>query len=458
MVTGPRSVLREVEVDGSIVDVVLAGDVVESVGGSAVGPVDVVIDGEGAALLPGLHDHHVHLLAMATRLGAIDLDGADDSDAADVLLRRAAASGVMRVGGYDDHRHGPLDRDRLDRVGGGGVLRVQHRSGLSWVLSTSALDEVDAAGRGSSASIERDAAGRATGWVHRHDELIADVFGSTAPSLAAVSGELSRLGITGVTDATHALGSRADVLRSAREVGELKQSVVLLGVDGDVGDWAMVGPRKLLADEVRGLDIEGLADEISATHRSGRGVAIHAVTRAECVVAVAALQLAGPMAGDRIEHGSVLPDEFDDFLATSGVIVVVQPSLVRERGDGYSGTVDADDLPFLHRAGSLARAGVAVTVGSDAPVTAIDPWATIATAVDRSTRGGVVLGAAEAVDAATALGWYLADPIDPRRARRVVAGVPADLCLLSVPLIDALARPDAANVRATWVEGSLVTP
>ena len=44
------------------------------------------MDGEGGALLPGLHDHHVHLLALAARTAGLDLDPLPDAAAVDRLL------------------------------------------------------------------------------------------------------------------------------------------------------------------------------------------------------------------------------------------------------------------------------------------------------------------------------------------------------------------------------------
>jgi predicted amidohydrolase YtcJ len=234
---------------------------------------------------------------------------------------------------------------------------------------------------------------------------------------------------------------------------------MLLGVDDatSVEGWAMLGPTKLLADESLGLDIDALTARVAASHRLGRPVAIHAVTRAECVVAVGALVAAGPQRGDRLEHGSVLPTDLDGWLRDGGVTVVVQPSLVTERGDHHLVAVDADDIPFLHRHASLLAAGIRVGVGSDAPVTSADPWRGIAAASTRTTRRGAALGPAEAVAPQTALGWYLADPLDPGGPpRRVEPGVAADLCLLDVPLESALTDLDAHHVRATWVAGTLV--
>jgi predicted amidohydrolase YtcJ len=471
-------VLRRVEVDGRLVDVALAGGEVQAVAAELpVPPGAEVVDGGGGALLPGLHDHHVHLHAMAARSAGLDLDPLTDAGAVDDTLRGAVAEQVagsgrgawVRASGYDEHRHGPMDRARLDAVGGGRcAIRVQHRTGLSWVLSSGALAAVgllDASGAARSVGrppgVELDDDGRPTGWLHRMDAWLAvQLPVRAAVDLAAVGKQLAGYGITGVTDATVAIGAdRLASLQSAAMAGALPQRLVLLGADdaSEVEGWATLGPAKLLADEMVGVDVDGLTVAVARWHEAGRPVAIHAVTRAECVAAVSALVAARPRRGDRIEHGSVLPHQLDPVLRDGGITVVVQPSLVAERGDHHLAVVDRDDLPILHRHASLLAAGVRVGVGSDAPVTTADPWLGIAAASRRTTRGGAVVGASEAVDPATALGWYLADPADPGGApRRIEPGRPADLCLLHVPLAEALAHPSVEHVRATWVGATLV--
>jgi predicted amidohydrolase YtcJ len=68
-----------------------------------------------------------------------------------------------------------------------------------------------------------------------------------------------------------------------------------------------------------------------------------------------------------------------------------------------------------------------------------------------------VVGAAERVDARTALDWFLTPLENPAGPpRRVAVGAPADLCLLDVPLEVMLEAPDAAHVRATWIDGVMV--
>jgi predicted amidohydrolase YtcJ len=466
-VVNDRTLIVGAQVNGRVVDVTIIDGVITGITGISdaiePNPDDLVVEAGAGALIPGLHDHHVHLLAMAARREGLDLDplgSPSEFDEAVALAAGAVGDGWVRASGHDEHRHGALDRYRLDAIAPGARVRVQHRSGLAWVLSSAALAEVDVGPGGWPEGVELDERGEPTGRLLRLDAWMAESIGVRAPSIAAIGTEMASLGITGVTDATGSLGAgRLEILRDAVRDGSLPQRLVLLGVDdpADVEGWAHLGPAKIVIDELHGLDPDALAAEIADVHRVGRRVAIHAVTRAENVTAATALAIAGPMRGDRIEHGSVLPPDLDPILATGGVVVVVQPSLVRERGDHHFDNVAADDLPFLHRAASLLADGVAVTVGSDAPVTSVDPWLGIASATLRATRTGRAMGLDERVDAATALGWYLADPLDPGgRSRTVRVGAPADLCLLDAPLASVLAEPDRRHVRMTWVAGRLV--
>lgn len=468
-----RTIITNAEVDDRLVSVVLDGGVIVEVFDASDDAVQfdfdgaVRIDASGGALLPGLHDHHVHLLAMAARRSGVDVDVLSSPEAFDHALREATRESDerwVRVGGFDEHRHGSLDLERLDALAGDAKVRVQHRSGLAWTLSSAGLDAVldDDGPEG----VERDSNGRPTGRLLRLDGWLAEQIGVEAPLLGSLGVDLAAMGLTGVTDATPNLGfGRMELLRHAVLDGSLPQRIVLLGVEeadiegstNGVGGWAAVGPTKIVIDEVTGLEPDALAEVIASHHERGRSVAIHAVSRAETVTAVTAFAIAGTRPGDRLEHGSVLPRDLDPILADGGVTVVVQPGLVHERGDHYFDAVDAGDRDVLHRAASLLGAGIAVAVGTDAPVTSVDPWATITAASRRLTRTGQCLGEAERVDPRTALGWYLTDPLNPGGPeRRVRVGARADLCLLDAPLAQVLANPTADHVRMTWVGGRLV--
>jgi predicted amidohydrolase YtcJ len=182
------------------------------------------------------------------------------------------------------------------------------------------------------------------------------------------------------------------------------------------------------------------------------------VTRVALVLALAAWDEIGPRPGDRVEHGGVVPPELAERLAALGLVVVTQPAFVRDRGDRYLREVDPDDVAHLYPCGRLLAAGVGVGGSTDAPFGDPDPWRAIATAIDRRTAAGHVLGPYDRVPPRRALDLFLGaldDPAGP--PRRPAAGAPADLCLLAVSVAEALAAPSADHVRATIASGRLLT-
>lgn len=447
--------IRDCELDGRAgVDVrIRAGLVVEV--GTALRP-----DGEPSlpagrgALIPGLHDHHLHLLALAAHLRSVAC-GPTAVRHADELARTlqdAARHGPVRGAGYHESVAGPLDRDVLDGIAPDVPVRVQHRSGAVWFLNSAALA---AAGLLDSAddAVERGLDGRATGRLVRGDHLLREPDASL-PDLTDVARLLAARGVTGVTDATPDLDpTTTTALRAATDDGVLPQRLLLLGAPLDDPDARGV-PWKVFVDELRGLDPDGLVEEVRAGHGAGRPVALHCTSRPETVLAVDVLRRAGHLPGDRLEHAGVLPVELGEELARHGVTVVTQPNFIGERGDDYLRDVDADDVDLLYRCGSLIEAGVPVAAGTDAPYGQPDPWAAIATAATRRTAAGVVIGPGERLGPRRALDLFLGEPLAPGRPpRRVTPGTVADLCLLRVPLDDALADPSAEHVTATVVGG-----
>jgi len=183
-------------------------------------------------------------------------------------------------------------------------------------------------------------------------------------------------------------------------------------------------------------------------------VAIHAVTAAQLVVAVAALRAAGGHPLDRIEHAAMVPDVAG--LAALGVTVVTQPNLVAERGDQYLDDIRADEHAQLWRVASLIRAGIPVAGSTDAPFGAPDPWAAMRAAVTRATVSGRVVGPHERVGPLQALQLFLGAADRPARPRCIAPGEPGDVCVLAVAPADALPALASDMVVATVVGGRLV--
>lgn len=382
------------------VEVLVEGDRIVAVGPGLAG--DEVI--EAGAVLPGLHDHHLHLLAMAAARDSLDVGGLRSPEAFDAALRTSDAE---RVIGYHEHDHGPLDAERV------GSRRVQHATGAAWFTATD-------------------------GWRYGTNPP-----GDDPVDLAAVGRDLLAVGVTGVTDATPTTDAEA-----VRCLAELPQRVVVTGgLALPTDDDLPRGPVKLvLADhDLPGLD--DLAAAITLAHERNRPVAVHCVTATALALLLAAWDAVGARRGDRVEHGAVIPPAAIEPLRRLGVTVVTQPHFVRERGHRYAAEVDPVDQPDLWRCGSLLAAGIPVGGGTDAPYGRPDPWAAMAAAVDREDEG---------VTPEQALALFLAPLDDPGGPpRRLAPGAPAELCVLDRPWAEA--RRDLAAVRAKGLVFSRVT-
>ncbi|MGN5236760.1 amidohydrolase [Rhodococcus sp. SJ-3] len=457
--------LRDVEVDGipGLDVLVRDGAISQLRRGIEVSERCEVVDGRGGALIPGLHDHHIHLHALAADRVSVQCGPPDVTSAEDLAraLDAAPGDGWIRGVAYFESVAGMLDSDVLDRVHDRRPVRIQHRSGAMWALNSLAvrlarLDTADHPG------VERDDDGRPTGRVWRADTWLRERLPATAPpALDAIGAELARYGVTGVTDATPDLTpSTVAALVDAHATGALPQRLHLLGAPhhfSPATPGCSVGPYKIVIADSDLPDIDVLAATIRGAHAAGRAVAVHCVSREAFVILLAVLEEVGAHPGDRIEHGALVPAESIDDLRRRGIHVVTQPGFLADRGDAYLRDVDPQDVPDLYRCRSLLDGGVPLALSSDAPYGPVDPWQVMSAAVTRRCRTGGIVGAAERITPAEALDRCLAPLDDPGgRARRLTVGADADLVLLDRPVADAVGDLDAASVRATWISGRCV--
>ena len=331
-----------------------------------------------------------------------------------------------------------------------------------WFLNSRAIDALGLDLRPTPEGVERDTQGRATGRLFRLDAWL----GQQLPErkihdLASVGRLLARHGITSVTDATPTNGeSEARLFRDAQEQGQLVQRLLLMG-SLDFGEAhsdaeLAIGPFKILLDDAALPDLDAVTDSIRRAHARRRAVAIHAVTRGEIHFALAALEAAGTIHGDRLEHASIAPPEAIEMAGRLGLTIVTQPHFVAERGDDYLEHVEPQDHPFLYRLQGWLDARVALGGGTDAPFGAPDPWLAMRAAVDRRTPSGAILGPAEALSPERALALFTTAPTEPGGPpRRLTVGAPADLCLLDLPWQDARRALDAERVALTIQRGCI---
>ncbi len=437
---------------------VRVGSRVEAIGAIAPAEGEVVFDGAGGALLPGLHDHHIHLFGLAASQDSVDCGPERSLDEVVGDLRAAPGARVRGIN-YHESLAGELSAAQIDAWVSDRPVRIQHRTGIVWYLNSAALGEVNA-GAADLPGIERGADGRPNGRLFRMDEWLSKRLAGAPPDLSRVSAALAARGITGVTDTTHTNDdAQARIFCDRIGSAELGQNLRLMGGPGLAGTFEGLvrGEHKIVLDEYRLPELEGLVRRIRRAHDvERRGVAIHCVTRIELLVALAALREAGASRADRLEHASVVPAESIPEIAALGVTVVSQPSLVYTRGDRYRADVDVAEHADLYRAATLMAAGVPYAASSDAPYGDPDPWLSASAAVERKTASGEVLGAAERITPEAAIGGYLGDPADPASIRRLQVGSPADLCLLDRAWQAAYDNLMAVAVRLTLRGGRCI--
>jgi len=473
--------IRGAQIGEKIMDVRITDGRVLSIEGDLEARTDeVIVEAAGGMLIPGLRDHHLHLQSLAASLDSVACGPPTTTDAEQFIaaLRDAIPrDGWIRGAGYFESAAGELDRAKLDRIRSDVPIRIQHRSGVLWFFNSAALEAIDADGQPTdSPGLERDAAGRATGRGFRMDEwLRSRLPASPAPDLARVGTLLSEFGVTAVTDCTPTnTGSDRDRFAEAQAAGSLPQRIEWMGELG-LREWStkttdsdhlFLGAHKIMLDEPSLPDFDALVSRIRAAHDEGRATAFHTVTRTEIYFALAALEAAGSIQGDRLEHASVAPPEAMDAIKRLGIAIATQPNFVAERGDDYLDEVEPKDQPHLYRVRGWLEAGVPLAGGTDAPFGNPDPWRAMRAAVERRTLRGRVLGADERVSPEAALRLFSAAPFPAETndhgsaaedaPPEIGIGQVADLCLLDAPWSQVRTDLASHHVVATWIGGECV--
>lgn len=453
--------IRRAELEGgAIEDVRIEDGVITAIGSLAPAQHETVFEARGGLLLPGLHDHHIHVAALAASLTSVSC-GPPHVNGVEAFADRlrTPGSGWLRGTGYHESVAGMLNATLLDHINPDRPIRVQHRSGRMWFFNSAALELLLACSP-APAGLEREG-DRYTGRLFDDDPWLRRALGSDPPSFAPVGSRLARVGVTGLTEISPANDSvMANHFVRETTSGVLPQRILLAGSlslsRADVSGAVQLGPAKLHLHEAELPALETAVDFIRRAHMNDRVVAIHCATEVELLYALAALNDAGVVRGDRIEHASVSTDTAIADIARMQLAVVSQPHFIRERGDAYRVDVEPDAQPLLYRLRAFLDAGVSLAAGSDAPFGGCDPWISMAAAVDRRTHSGAIMTAEEALTPEQALDLFLRipDALDKRRTIRVDAK--ADLCLLDCPWSQARTALSSSHVRATFVGGRQV--
>ena len=419
---------------------------------------DAVVDLDGALVAPAFVDAHVHHTATGLTLLGLDLRGVPSRTA---LLDRLTEE-ARRLRGRPIVGHGWDEtlwsdqalptRAELDRATWGSMVYLSRVDVHSGLVSSALIAAVPAlrAARGFEDS------GRVTGDAHhlvrQHvtEQLPGGLRGAAqqaAREHAAAAG-VAALHEAGGPD----INGRDDLVALIELVRTTPgpelvaywgqaggpQAAVDLGAQGAAGDLFVDGAlgshtawlRAPYADSPdmtgnRYLEPDVVAAHLVACTRAGVQAGFHAIGDAAIDAVVAGLQVAMDACGQaavraarhRIEHLTMVTPEHAAVLADAGVVASVQPLFDAHwgaPGGAYSARLGPERARTLHDFAGLVRAGVSLALGSDSPVTAIEPWEWVRAAMWHHNPDARLSGRA-AFAAATRGGW--------RAARRDDAGV-----------------------------------
>ncbi|MGY1717068.1 amidohydrolase [Geodermatophilus sp. SYSU D01106] len=450
---------------------------------------DRVLAGDGALLTPAFVDAHVHATATGLALTGLDLHSRSSLAAAVAAVaaaHRAAPSGVLLGTGWDETgwpEGRGLTRADLDAVVGDRPVYLARVDVHSATVSTALLDRVpgvrDLPGFAADGQLRLDA----------HHAARQAAYGAvSAPQRAAAQAATldaaARLGIGTVHEMAGPEVSGAEDLRALLALaagrpgprvlgywGELAERGGLdlvreLGLAGAGGDLfcdgalgshtaALSAPYRDRPDTSGALRFETaqLVEHVRACTAAGIQAGFHVIGDAavdQVLDAVGAvvdeLGVAAVRAcRHRLEHVEMTGPEAVERMRAWGMVASVQPAFDAAWGGDagmYAERLGVERALGANPFADLADAGVALALGSDAPVTPMDPWGGVHAAVDHHERASG-LRPFDAFDAATHGGWHAVRAEHP--AGPLAPGAPADLALWATA--DTLSAVLAGRVR-----------
>ncbi|WP_300267555.1 amidohydrolase family protein [Microbacterium sp.] len=409
-VAGPG---REFLADSEPVDIHIdAGQIIDIAPTGALPVRGAVFSGDGAWAVPGLWDNHVHttqwaLTAEREQLGAME----SAAQTARHMASVAPLTDGRRIGtGFRDALWADAPSlETLDAATGDvptylinadvhsvwlnsaalrresfatpdGMLREEDAFEISRRLNAVdpahgdravTLAGTRAAARGVTGIVDFDMAWNADAWERR----VAEGFSSQRVEFAVYLADLGRAVAAGLRTGAPLAGSDGLV-----HMGSLK-----LITDGSLGTRTAACSQAYPHDStdfgVMNLSQSELIDALTVAAGAGLDAALHAI--GDRAVASALDAAAATGVSGTIEHVQLVRHIDIARMARLGFAASVQSQHALDDRDLAEG-LWAAQTAMRYPMASLLRAGVALRLGSDAPVAPLDPWVTIAAAVSRT--------------------------------------------------------------------------
>ena len=462
------------------------------VGDAAEAPrADRVLNLDGAVVLPGLTDAHVHLFAIAHARLQVSLTAADVSNLSDVLNALKQRAGAISKGqwifasGLDENvlteRRLPL-RAELDQVAPDNPLLIRRFCGHAAVVNSAALrvlglhegvadPDGGAYGRMPDGSLDGKALESAAEAIFRAVPPFDPK--DLAASLRATILDCTQLGLTAAVEAAVGFTDGFDhedavwtLLRAGEELPirlgfmlqldpedaeqrgfkpmldpNWQRATLKFFADGIVGARTAAVSEGYLDTPTHGLFMrpkEELARVVRDGHRNGWQIAVHAigdVAIEHIISSFEETQRHHPRedARHRIEHYFIPPAGGLARMKALGAMIVMQPSFLQRMNRSARGAF-GPRVDGYYPGRSVIDAGVTYVGSSDAPTGILPPWVGMAEAVDRSQRHGTPIGPQEAISNREALASYTSGGAYAMKHEtfrgRLDAGMAADLIVV----------------------------
>jgi predicted amidohydrolase YtcJ len=459
------------------VDLVVEQRTVQNIGHELERPLGIEgFDAEGRWLVPGLWDHHVHLAQWTAQAQRLDLAGSESPEYVVSRVRDHLADHDGPLVGFG-HRLGRWRTEpsvaMLDAVAPDvPVVLIAGDAHHAW-LNSRALELLGLP--------PRDGVVAENEWYDAYTRIDAVLAPDLSPAAyRRTLDAAAALGITGVVDLER--GQTAADWEERDSPIRVRVATYADGLDavitaglrtGDVlpgsPDLVTMGPLKIISDGSLNTrtawcceeyaDGSGsgapnqssgeLAGLLDLAHSHGLEVATHAIGDRALREALTAYDVTGALGS--IEHAQLVHRQDLQTMARLALRASVQPAhLLDDRDVTEELWPDRAERCFALR--WMLDEGVTVVLGSDAPVSPLDPWLAVAAAVHRSADDRPPWHPEQALTVREAL----AASVDGQGS--VHAGMPADLVLLDA---DPLAEQDdsaavAAHLRHLPVALTLV--
>ncbi|PJJ63494.1 amidohydrolase [Compostimonas suwonensis] len=488
--SSPGIVLANARVHGvdGAVDVVVRDGRIAAIGAGAgdagAGAVQERVDLGGRHVIPGLWDNHVHMNQWALSSQRLELGAAASAlevaqAVAERLRDEPGARGTFVGYGFRDGLWPDApSRQLLDAVAPDRPVVLVSGDLHSCWLNSSAL-ALYGHGDSESGLLREEACFAVVRSIDTVDDETMDAWVSAAAHRAAARGVVGvvDLEMTWNLDVWHRRMSRGfDALRVEFGVyPQHLQRAIDLGlrsgeVLGGTGGLLTVGPFKVITDgslntrtaycfdPYPGFDGEGegvrglltvppdeLVSLMRAAWHAGLTPAVHAIGDHANRLALDAFEKIGCRGS--IEHAQLLGLSDLARFAELGVVASVQPEhAMDDRDVAEVYWAGRTDRAFALR--GLVEAGATIALGSDAPVAPLDPWTTMAAAVERDRGGRAPWHPEQAIDARTALA------ASARGRSTIAVGEVADLAVTDRdPLAVNPSSLRETEIAATMLEG-----